>query len=280
MHRSFIFLSPSVLICEICGNPPPNLAPFRVPTCIQFPSKLVLDEKEVMPLEISILPPFGFFATTLLVSHDKESLVDESDGKTPETEWIANMPEATHSAESDDLALLVSISRGDRQAFSQFYDRFSRPIFTLAIAILHSQTEAEDALQEVMTKIWSKASSYNPGAGKPLSWVMTLTRNHAIDRLRSLKRNQEFKQEAQENEILKPVETNTREEAERRETGGIVRTILGKLPIEQRQAIELAYFRGLTHTEIATNLNQPIGTIKARIRRGMLRMRDELSASR
>jgi RNA polymerase sigma-70 factor (ECF subfamily) len=232
-----------------------------------------------MPLEISILPPFGFFATTLLVSHDKESPAGETEGTTPAIERIINMPEATHSAESDDLALLASVGRGDRQAFSQFYDRFSRPIYTLAIAILHSQTEAEDALQEVMTKIWGKASSYNPRAGKPLSWVMTLTRNHAIDRFRSLKRTQELKQEAQENEILKPAESNTREEAERRETGAIVRSILGKLPIEQRQAIELAYFRGLTHTEIATNLNQPIGTIKARIRRGMLRMRDELNAA-
>ncbi|MDA7645062.1 sigma-70 family RNA polymerase sigma factor [bacterium] len=233
-----------------------------------------------MPLEISILPPFSFFATTLLVSHDKESLAGETVGKTSAIEWITNMPEEKHNAESDDLALLASVGRGDRQAFSEFYDRFSRPIYTLTIAILHSQTEAEDALQEVMTKIWGKASSYNPRAGKPLSWVMTLTRNHAIDRLRSLKRNQELKQEAQENEILKPIESDTRKEAERRETGGIVRTILGKLPTDQRQAIELAYFRGLTHTEIATTLNQPIGTIKARIRRGMLRMRDDLNEAR
>ena len=231
-----------------------------------------------MPLNISILPPFTNFVTTLLVLQRNESTAVETKGTISAIKRIKNMPEAEHSAADDDLALLRAISRGDREAFSSFYDRFSRPMYTLAIAILHSKTEAEDALQEVMTKIWAKSKAYNPSLGKPLSWVMTLTRNHAIDRLRSLKRNQEIKQEADENDILRPVETDTRKDAERRETGVIIRSILGKLPIEQRKAIELAYFRGLTHTEIATNLNQPIGTIKARIRRGMQRMREEFDS--
>ena len=109
---------------------------------------------------------------------------------------------------------------------------------------------------------------------------MSMTRNHAIDRLRSQKRSQEVKQEAQETEALKPTETDIHAETEQHESALIVRSSLTGLPPEQRQAIELAYFRGLTHKEIATNLNQPIGTIKARIRRGMQRMRDDLAKTR
>ncbi len=187
------------------------------------------------------------------------------------------MPDKEPTEHSDEMALLKAVGRGDRAAFSVFYDRFSSPVFALAMAILRSQSEAEDALQDVMVKIWGKAQAYNPQSGKPLSWVMTLTRNHAIDRLRSLKRHQEVRQEASDNQLFSPLEKDTRQEAERRESATAIQRAMLELPEEQRQAIELAYFHGLTHSEIASTLNQPVGTIKARIRRGMQRLRGKLT---
>ena len=231
-----------------------------------------------MPLRISILPSDRFFATTLQVLRRIERFpISAGENGSLDHQSIKRMAEEPKNEAAEDLALLAAIARGDREAFSRFYDRFSRPLYTLAMAILHTQTEAEDALQEIMTKVWHKAQAYNPQAGKPLSWVMTLMRNHAIDRLRSLKRAAEIKQEALENEVLRPGESDTQKETERNEVAQNIRATLATLPEDQRKAIELAYFRGLTHSEIATTLNQPIGTIKARIRRGMQRMRADLS---
>ncbi len=230
-----------------------------------------------MPERISILPSIRFFATTLQVLSQTEPIPPLNQGFGSLDQSSQPMVEEQQNEAEEDIALLAAIARGDREAFSRFYDRFSRPLYTLALAILHTQAEAEDALQEVMTKVWSKAQAYRPKAGKPLSWVMTLMRNHAIDRLRSLKRAQEIKEEALKNDVLRPTESDTQKETERNDLAKNIRATLAALPDDQRKALELAYFRGLTHSEIATTLNQPIGTIKARIRRGMQRMRAALS---
>ena len=230
-----------------------------------------------MSVDISILPMHRFSVTNLLSFVTRSTQLDAQNRESSPPHEVSFMSGEAQSEHSDELALLTAISRGDQIAFSAFYDRFSRPVFALALSILRSQSDAEDVLQEVMVKVWAKAQAYSPRAGKPLSWIMTMTRNHAIDRLRSSKRQQELHREAGDESNLHPIEHDTRQETERRESATVIQSAMSDLPKEQRQAINLAYFHGLTHSEIASNLNQPVGTIKARIRRGMQRLRSRLA---
>lgn len=173
--------------------------------------------------------------------------------------------------------LLQRVAAGDLQAFTQLYDEFSGLMFSLALRILRDRSQAEDVLQDVFLQIWNRAESYNSQLGKPITWMITLTRNRAIDRLRSNARGQRLIEAALEHGIGTPQNTcGSLESALRHEAATGVRRAMTQLPPEQREAIELAFFAGLTQTEVASALRQPLGTIKARIRRGMIRLRDLL----
>ena len=174
-----------------------------------------------------------------------------------------------------EIELLKRIAQGDRQSFEQFYDRFSRVLFTVAYRLLGNQEAAEDVLQEVFVQIWEKAPRYDPARGKPLTWAMTLTRYRAIDHLRSLRRRGQLQEDAKE-------EAQAEEQFDDRssfqavaagEQHAFVREAIAKLSDEQREVIELAFFGSLTQTEIAERLKQPLGTVKARIRRGLIKLR-------
>lgn len=164
---------------------------------------------------------------------------------------------------------------GDRDGFEAFYGRFSGLVYATALRVLSSESEAEDVTQEVFFMLWEKAPMYDPSRGKPLTWVITMTRNKSIDRLRSLQRKSRLQEEVQQEtggaELVEAREPF--EELDNAEKGNIVRSAVLKLNKEQREAIELAYFGGLTQQEIAARLREPLGTVKARIRRGMLRLR-------
>jgi len=173
--------------------------------------------------------------------------------------------------------LLQRIAVGDEAAFEQLYDRLAGLLYQLAVSVVHDFALAEEVVQESFLQIWDKAPNYDPQLGKPIAWAVTLTRNKAIDRLRGSQRRERIadalgmEQEAQgENVLDGTAETLVNEMARQ------VRSAMIHLPEEQRQAIELAFFDGLTQTEIAAKLGLPLGTVKARIRRGMLQMRDEL----
>ena len=177
----------------------------------------------------------------------------------------------------DDAQLLQRIAQRDRQAFSQLYDRYAGVLYSTTIRILNDPEEASDVLQDVFLQIWEKAGSYDPHLGKPFNWALTLTRNKAIDRLRALKRRYSFIDEVTE-EFAE--EANPRrawnEEFMTSDRAALIRAAVETLPLEQRQAIEMAFLGGMTQNEISKTLNQPLGTIKARIRRGMLKLRDSL----
>jgi len=176
-----------------------------------------------------------------------------------------------------ELALLARIARGDAMAFGEIYDRFAGVLFGLAVRILNNAATAEDVLQEVFVQIWEKAPTYDPQLGKPLTWAVTLTRNRAIDRLRASQRGRKLVEAAtQEQHVADEFSSASDEAVVSREMAGRVRGALSELPADQRQAIELAYFSGLTQTEAAAALNAPLGTVRARIRRGMLQLRDSL----
>ena len=176
-----------------------------------------------------------------------------------------------------DVALLRDIGGGDSAAFAHFYDQYSKLLFSIAYKILNDAKEAEDVLQEVFLQIWDKAGNYDSKLGRPVSWAITLTRNKAIDHIRSSRRRAKLMAEASTEMAARSGGGVTANESHRgREAADLISQAVAKLPEEQRKAIELAFFSGLTQDEISENLKEPLGTIKARIRRGMMKLRDRL----
>jgi RNA polymerase sigma-70 factor (ECF subfamily) len=176
--------------------------------------------------------------------------------------------------------LLRQIGAGDPDSFEDLYGRFSGVLFSAALQILNDQRDAEDVLQDVFIQIWDKAKLYSPSRGKPLTWAMTLTRNKAIDRLRSSQRRFRLQDqvERESKATAQALSRDSADEVEALEKSRIVRSAVLQLSKEQRQAIELTFFAGLTQNEIAEELSQPLGTVKARIRRGMLKLRNLIAA--
>jgi RNA polymerase sigma-70 factor (ECF subfamily) len=177
---------------------------------------------------------------------------------------------------ADDRALLRAVAARDKEALRQLYTRHSAVLFALALKVLSDRAEAEDVLQEAFVQVWKTAGSFDEGRGKPIGWLIMLTRSRAIDRLRSRKTRTRVT-ESMAKDASRAGESRTpADEALATEAQRTVRTALKSLPSEQRAAIELAYFGGLTQFEIAQQLSQPLGTVKTRIRNGMMRLREQL----
>ena len=179
-----------------------------------------------------------------------------------------------------DREMIERIGRGDQSAFSALYDRLSRPLYSLALRMLGDAGDAQDALQDVFLQIWSRAATYNPEQSTVFSWTVLLTRSRVIDRLRARKRRLRVVDSATGDEDAEVADASTMESAadtaDKNDEAARVRSVLNNLPSEQREAIELAFFGHLTHHEIAARLGEPLGTIKARIRRGLLKLRERL----
>jgi RNA polymerase sigma-70 factor (ECF subfamily) len=176
-----------------------------------------------------------------------------------------------------DGELLRRIAARDRAAFAEFYDRHAALMFSVATRILNDAGEAEDVLQETFTQLWEKAGNFDPKLGKASSWVATMTRNKAIDRIRASQRRNRLAEEAGvEFAIASEAGDTANEAVHGHDKAKLIHTAIFSLPAEQRRAIELAYFSGLTQDEISKKLSEPLGTIKARIRRGLLKLRDQL----
>lgn len=177
--------------------------------------------------------------------------------------------------------LIRKIGMGDRASFEEFYTRFSGLIYSTSLRVLANETDAQDVAQEVMFMIWEKAPMYDPSRGKPLTWAITMTRNKSIDRLRSLQRRYRLHDDVQNENASNDISSSREpfEDLDSSEKGRILRTAVMKLNKEQREAIEMAYFSGLTQQEIAVRLREPLGTVKARIRRGMMRLKKIIGAS-
>ena len=186
--------------------------------------------------------------------------------------WCMNI---TPPVDDTDAELLAQVADGDTAAFGRLYDRFSPVLYSLAMKILRNSSATEDLLPDVFVQIWEKAGTYDRQLGKPLTWAVTMTRNRAIDRIRAGQRGQRLV-EAAINEQAVAEQSLPNDTVLAKETAGIVREALTRLTAEQRQAIEMAFFKGLSQSEIAEALEVPLGTVKARIRRGMLQLRDAL----
>jgi RNA polymerase sigma-70 factor (ECF subfamily) len=176
-----------------------------------------------------------------------------------------------------DITLLGRIGAQDRDAFAEFYDKYSTLLFSIASKILNDAAEAEDVLQETFMQIWEKAGKFDPKLGQPLGWAVTLVRNRAIDRIRaSQRRNLLTKAAGVEFDIASKSSETANATVNGQEMAKLIQTAIVDLPAEQRRPIELAFFAGLTQNEISEKLQEPLGTIKARIRRGLLKLRGQL----
>ena len=180
---------------------------------------------------------------------------------------------------ASDQAALRRIAQGEGDAVAELYDRHVRSIYSLALRILHEPAEAEDVVQEVFSQAWRQASSYNPSRGAVAAWLLTLARSRAIDRLRARRaRPHGQSDERAAGHIVDPgplvdAQVLSAEQIDR------LRAALDELPVLQRAAIELAYFEGFTHAKIAERLEQPLGTVKTRIRLALIKLREVLAGT-
>ena len=175
--------------------------------------------------------------------------------------------------EQDWSALVESIAAGDQLALHALYERAHRPVFTLIMRITANQETAEELTIDVFHDVWRRASRYDAANGTVLGWIMNQARSRAIDRLR-------FESRKKRSGDVEPLDEMTADPCnvvELREQGESLRAALAALTPDERQAIEVTFFGGLTHAEAAERLNQPLGTIKTRIRSGLHKLRHMLT---
>lgn len=177
-----------------------------------------------------------------------------------------------------DRELMRAIASGDRDGLGGLYDRYASAVMGLCVRILGNRSEAEETVADIFVELWDRADRYDSDRASPFAYLMNLTRSRAIDRLRRRRRQADLLAEvaahstdpgpaARGDGLLQAVHDEERVR---------VRRALDALDARERHVVELSFFRGLTHTEIATELDEPVGTVKTRIRRGLIRLRDEL----
>lgn len=180
-------------------------------------------------------------------------------------------------AKLDDTALVVLIGRRDERALGALYDRYSRLAFSLAVRIVGDRALAEEITADSFVSVWRASGSYSADRGRFVSWLMSVVRHRAIDELRRLN----VRPEGSSVELNEALQTTAHPDGlddwlDVRRRQEVVRLVLAGLPAPQREALELAYFGGLTQQEIADKTGAPLGTVKTRMRLGLLKMREEL----
>jgi len=177
------------------------------------------------------------------------------------------------------VQLIQRAAAQDREAFSQLYDRFSSLVFSLAMRMLRAQSDAEDLLQEVFMQVWRQAGSYSQERGSPEAWIINIARSRAIDKLRAIRRRDKsfvLTDDPAAAESPDNVESAVGES----EAKLAMNSALANLPEAQRRVLELAFFSGLSQTEIAEHLAEPLGTVKTRMRAAIQRLRGILGTQR
>jgi len=187
---------------------------------------------------------------------------------------VGREPEDVRSrASPSDEQVLEAVGRGDDDALGELYDRFGRLAYGLAYRILRDQSLAEDAVQEAFLAVWRSADGYKRERAKPSTWILTVVHRRAVDLVRREERRRGEPLESAPEPATGPID----EEASLRDRRAAVQAALQNLPGEQRQALELAYYGGLTQAELAERLGVPLGTIKSRMFAGLGRLRELLA---
>jgi RNA polymerase sigma-70 factor (ECF subfamily) len=209
------------------------------------------------------------------------SRTQENEGE-PEKSRSAQPPGPKPGLPSD-LELMQGVQREDPEALSQLYDRYNGIMKALVLRVIHNEAEADDLLQEIFMEIWNQAKNFSAAKGKPLGWMVTLARRRAIDGLRKKQaylRAEERLQQETERQPDAWVHNSTEEEILDGDRRVLIRRVIGMLPPPQQQAIELAFFRGMSQREIAANTNTPLGTVKTRLELGLKKIYDGLKELR
>ena len=192
--------------------------------------------------------------------------------------FLAALTPKDSSEVSPDATLIQQLFQRDVDAFEQLYDRHSRIVYALVLRIVQQGSTAEEVVQDVFLQLWRNAARYDTRRGPFVPWLMAVARNRALDHLR-LKGERQRRREEQTEELPPVIDVpqfeQTLDEKRRAER---VRALMGSLNPQQKKAIELAYFEGLSHTEIAETLKKPLGTVKSWIRNGLLRLKEGLRA--
>ncbi len=185
---------------------------------------------------------------------------------------------------ADDAALLERMSRGDERALGSFYDRWEGPVRAMVMRVVHEPAEADDVVEEVFWQAWRQAGRFEAGRASGGTWLLTIARSRALDRLRSLRRSREdagldalleSASDALIQDAADPLDATILAERAR-----VVRDSLAALPAEQRSTLEMAYLEGLSQSEIAERTREPLGTVKTRMRLAMIKLREKLGVLR
>ncbi len=187
------------------------------------------------------------------------------------------------SQEPDDAALIARMGSGDEQALGILYDRWQSAVRTVALRIVQDAMDADDVVEDVFWQVWRQAGRFDAGRGGAGTWLLTIARSRSLDRLRSLRRSREDTglegmEDDSRGDALAVAAPDPMAAADLSERGALVREALATLPVEQREALELAYFDGLSQSEIAERLRQPLGTVKTRMRLALRKLKDRLGA--
>jgi RNA polymerase sigma-70 factor (ECF subfamily) len=176
--------------------------------------------------------------------------------------------------------VLERMARGDHDALAELYDRHGRIVYSFALRIVRDQGEAEDIVQEVFSQAWRQAGRYDADRGQVVGWLLTMTRSRAIDQVRGRRARPDTVSD--EAAVLAQPDRSKPADEELAWAGRAaqIRSAFEGLPLLQRMAIELAFYEGLTHSEIADRLEVPLGTVKTRIRQGLLKMKERLAVAR
>lgn len=193
--------------------------------------------------------------------------------------FLAAMSPMDEHGASPDAALVRMLLQNDVNAFEKIYDKYSRIVYSLVLRIVQQSGPAEEVVQDVFLQLWRNSSQYDATRGPFAPWLLTLARNRALDTLR-LKSERQRRLENQSDEVFSVVVAPQYEkELDEKRRGERVRSLVDELNPQQKRAIELAYFQGLSHTEIAAELKEPLGTVKSWIRNGLMRLREALQAA-
>jgi RNA polymerase sigma-70 factor (ECF subfamily) len=194
--------------------------------------------------------------------------------------WLAWAVVAIQSgSQAADRHTLEGMARGEHAAMAELYDRHGRLVYSLALRVLRDQGDAEDVVQDVFAQAWRQASRYESTRGSVISWLMNLTRSRAIDRLRSRRARPETGADAGEATRMPDLAPPIDEQLALSDQAERIRAAVEQLSLLQRVAIELAFYEGLTHVEIAERLELPLGTVKTRIRQGLSKLKERLAGA-
>ena len=181
-----------------------------------------------------------------------------------------------NTRDQDWAALIRRVADGDQSALTTLYDATSRFVFGLILRVVGDRATAEEVLLDVFTQAWRQAASYDEQRGAPLAWLMTIARTRGIDRLRSGRHERHNKEPLESMGDVTATTPSPEEDSVIAERRRLVHSALDALSTEQREVIELAYYSGLSHSEIALRLGQPLGTVKTRTRLGLMKLREML----